>query len=235
MWNLPNLLTLCNLLAGLLGIYFVLTEQPQAALIAMGVALLADYLDGWAARWLDTKPWIGKDLDSLADIVSFGALPSFMLLTLWQNTSLGMNGLWHFLPFASFAFALFGALRLAKFNQDTRVADHFFGLPIPAAAVYLGGLFMVHHQGCTTCSSAFINPLVLSISLIFLCFLMVSDLPHFNLKFRSLHWKGQEVKWIYLIVLVPLTFLLHHLAVPCAIVLYIFLSLIQSTFLQPNV
>ena len=227
MWTLPNILTLCNLFAGLMGIYFVMAGQPFAALMAIAISLCADYLDGMTARLLHTKQLIGKDLDSLADIVSFGALPSFMLLTLFREVSIGPPQAMIYLPFSSFLFTVFGALRLAKFNQEQRSADHFFGLPIPAAATYLAGLYWLHHSAsCLHCATAFINPLVLSISLIMLCALMISDLPHFHLKLNAIRWKGHEIRWIFIILVLPLVLLLKQVAIPFSIVLYIFLSLI---------
>ncbi len=227
MWTVPNLLTLLNLYAGIVGIYCVLTAQPMGALYAIGVSLLADYLDGLFARWLNITNSIGKDLDSLADVVSFGVLPSLMLLELLQN-EIDIPGLMSYLPFAAFLFALFGAMRLAKFNQDQRSADHFYGLPIPSAAIYLAGLYwLAHSTDCSACSSIFINPLVLCISLILLCFLMVSDLPHFDLKFNGWQWKHQEVKWLFIVLSLGLALFLRQLAVPFAVVLYIFLSLLN--------
>ena len=231
MWSLPNILTLCNLLAGLLGIYFVFEQRPHAALLAMTLALIADYFDGLAARLLRRNNTIGKDLDSLADVVSFGALPSFMLFSLLNEVIQSTGGWISFLPFLSFAFALFGALRLAKFNQDERVADYFFGLPIPAAAIFVAGMYSLHHgQDCASCAGIFINPLFLNTSLVLLCILMVSDLPHFNLKFSSLAWKGQEVKWSFVILLLPMAVFLREIAASFAVVLYIFISLVQAVW-----
>ena len=167
---------------------------------------------------------MGVQLDSLADVVSFGVLPGSMLFVLLQSQDMYSGTLMQYLPFSAFVFPVFGAYRLAKFNLDDRVADHFYGLPIPSAAIYLAGLYWVQ-QGNSCCAGIFTNPIVLLVSLLLLCYLMVSDMPHFNLKFKSLAWRGQKIKWIYLMCVVLLLIVLREAGIPLSIVLYILLSL----------
>ena len=230
MRSLPNIITLLNLYAGCLGIYFVYEERPLMALFAIGLSLLFDFFDGLAARLLDKSGPLGVQLDSLADVVSFGVLPSTMLFSLLQSLPELQDAYFSYIPFLAFILAVFGAYRLAKFNIDQRDADHFFGLPIPSAAIYFAGLYwLAHASDCLTCASAFINPYVLVVSLIFICYLMISDMPHFNLKMKGLSWKGQEIKWLFIALVVVLAFFLKQAAVPFAVVLYIFLSLIYSS------
>jgi len=229
MRSLPNILTLLNLYAGCLGIYFVYAERPSAALFALGASLIFDFFDGMAARLLNKSGPLGVELDSLADVVSFGVLPSAMLFTLLRGLGSLQVGWPSFLPYLAFALTLFGAYRLAKFNIDQREADHFFGLPVPSAAIFFAGLYwLAHSSDCSSCATTFINPYVMMISLVFICYLMISDLPHFNLKMKELKWKGQEIRWIFMIMVVLLAFFLKQAAVPFAIVLYIFLSLVSA-------
>ncbi len=224
--SIPNTLTLSNLFAGCLGIYFVFHDRPRFAILSVGFSLLFDYLDGFVARLLNQSDPIGKQLDSLADVVSFGVVPGCMLFQMISTLDIGDTVLSNVAPFFAFLFPVFGARRLAKFNLDTRSADYFYGLPIPSAAIFIVGLYWISvGEDCASCASVFINPYTLFGCLLVLCYLMVSDLPHFNLKFRGLTWKGQEVKWIYILVILASILFLKKVAIPLAIALYIFFSL----------
>ncbi len=228
MFTLPNILTLFNLYAGCLGIVLVLQNQPWWSLFCFGLSLLFDVLDGLAARATGKHNTIGAELDSLADIVSFGVLPGVMLYTLLEEASLPDPLISETLPFLAFVHPLFGALRLAKFNLDTRQANYFFGLPIPSAAIYWAGLYLVNHStDCTTCLQIFLHPMTLILSLVVICWLMVSDHPHFHLKVDRLGWQDR-LKWLFLIIAILLLVFLREMAPTLIIAFYVVISLFKS-------
>ena len=228
----PNILTLFNLFSGCLGIVYAFTDQPYAAIFCVGLSLLFDFLDGLTARILRQQHPLGGDLDSLADVVSFGVLPGVFYYHLLSGLSVIDSIPW--LVMSGFIFTLFGAYRLARFNVMHGTESHFSGLPIPSAAIFVTGLYWIDHStNCVSCASAFINPYVILLSIIFLSYLMVSSLPHFSFKMKHLSWKGQEIQWIYLLILIILIFFLKEVAVSLSIVLYIFLSLAYYS-MRPN-
>ena len=222
---LPNLVTLSNLFCGCLGVVFVLTDKPTSAIICIGLSLLFDFLDGMIARLLDQQHPLGGDLDSLADVVSFGVLPGVMYYTILKGLTISEGMPW--VVFLGFIFTLFGAYRLARFNVLHSDQNHFLGLPIPSAALFVTGLYWINQGiGCDSCTSVLVNPYVVLFSIFFLSYLMVSSLPHLSFKMRKLRWKGQEVQWIYLVLVILLVAILNEAAVSMAVVLYIFLSLV---------
>lgn len=221
-------MTLLNLFSGCAGIVFAFSDRPFGSIFCIGLSLVFDFLDGLTARLLKQQHPLGGDLDSLADVVSFGVLPGVM----YYQMILGLGFNW--ISFAGFVFTLFGAYRLARFNVMHGSDSHFSGLPIPSAAIFVTGLYWVDHsEACQSCASAFINPYVLLISIFILSYLMVSNVPHFSFKVKSIGWKGQEIQWTYLLLVVILALLLREVAVSLSIVLYIFLSLIYFSF-RPN-
>lgn len=220
----PNLLTLGNLISGCLSIVFVLHDFPIAGLICIAISLLLDFLDGLVARALGVSSDIGIQLDSLADVISFGVAPAIMMFDLLFS----MTGSYA-LAFTTFFIPAFGAFRLARFNVEQSSTSHFSGLPIPAAALYFCGLFWLNHTvDCNTCQSPFNHPAFLLVSILIFSLLMVSRRPHFSFKMKSLTWKGHEYQWTYLIIVLVSIPFLKTLTASFSIVLYVFLSLMWS-------
>ena len=225
--NLPNFLTLLNLFVGSVAGTSILLGYSETGLVGIACCLLLDYLDGFTARLFNIKHPMGKDLDSLADVVSFGFVPGAIYFHLFKKfPEFIIDGLEEIYPFVGFFFTVFAALRLAKFNIDTRQSDQFLGLPTPAATIFTAGLLFLSLDSCHSCNTILLNPWTLWISLVILCGLMVSNLPMFNLKFNQYGWKGNEAKWIYIILCVALLILMKEAAFSLVIVLYIFLSLL---------
>lgn len=196
--NLPNALTCINILAGCVAIVF--TFHPldisagltgwQWACIAIAVAVAADFLDGFTARLLKAWSAMGKELDSLSDLVSFGVAPAMLML----NILAIRPGIPAWLPWLTMIIPVAGVLRLARFNVDTRQTSSFIGLPIPANALFWIGYVAViwnHPEWGWLWSPALIIPIML-----FEAWLMVSPLPLFALKFHDYGWKGNECRWI---------------------------------------
>ena len=226
---IPNILTLLNLFSGCIGLVYVFTEQFYGAILCVGFSLLFDFMDGLMARLLKQQHPYGGDLDSLADVVSFGVLPGAMYYSVISGLPLVEPIPW--MVFVGFIFTLFGAYRLARFNVMHGSEAHFSGLPIPSAAIFVTGLYWIDHSpGCESCASAFINPYVIFGSIFFLSYLMVSSLPHFSFKVKGMGWRGQEIQWIYVILVLCLILLVKEVAVSLSIVLYVFMSLIYFSF-----
>lgn len=207
-----------------------LEENANGVLLAMIACLAFDFLDGFVARTFNLQHSLGGELDSLADMISFGVAPAVLLYIL-----LGASGLPAPWQFVAFGFTVCAALRLAKFNVETRSGNHFFGLPSPAAAAFFFGLYVLYSFGeCAECQTIFLNQAVLITSLIVVSLLMVSDLPHISFKFANLKWRGNEIRWIYLLLCIVLIFLLKEAAISSLIVLYILLSLAYYSFISTN-
>ncbi len=220
---IPNTITLLNLLCGC---FALAALWKDAWWPAMGWALgsqIADFLDGFAARGLKVSGPIGKQLDSLADMVSFGVVPGAIFYLLLAAGSQEMYGLyWAALP--GFIVSAFSALRLAKFNIDTRQTDFFMGLPTPACTLFAWGVLWIAHSENAPLAAWVQTPLVLYTMVAALSWLMVAEWPMFSLKFKSLGWAGNEIRYIFAAVSLLLLFSLKGTAIPLIIVFYILIS-----------
>jgi len=194
-----------------------------AAIFVMFAAIL-DFMDGLAARLLHAYSALGKELDSLADVVSFGVAPGFVLFSFLSRVT---GSYW-----AMFAFLIpiFSALRLAKFNIDERQTTSFLGLPTPANAifwVFLISSMRMHYLDYFTLNGFLITTIIL-ISIF--CFLLVSEIPMFSLKFKNISWKDNNIRFIFLLVSIALVVWFKFKAFPLIIVLYITLSLLNWAY-----
>lgn len=178
LFNLANILTLCNLISGCMAIYYLQFESWQPVFVCLFVSLVCDFLDGFVARWLKQQSELGGQLDSLADMVSFGALPGFALFYLLQRT-----GLPPIQAMAGFLFTAAAAMRLAKFNLDDRQTKDFLGLNTPAATIGIMGIYYAATaEGCTWFMGMANQSVVLFILLIIFSILLLIDLPMLSFK-----------------------------------------------------
>jgi CDP-diacylglycerol--serine O-phosphatidyltransferase len=180
-------------------------------------AAVFDFFDGFAARMLKAYSEIGKQLDSLADMVSFGLAPSAVAAAILGSSS-DINNM---LPLAGFAIAVFSALRLAKFNIDNRQETSFIGLAVPANAIFWAGL--ANSYNAQIIDFPYIIIVLITIS----CFMLVCNLPMFSLKFKTYKWKGNEFRWILIFGAIILLILIQLRAFAWIIIFYIFLSFIK--------
>ncbi|MDA3944350.1 MAG: CDP-diacylglycerol--serine O-phosphatidyltransferase [Bacteroidetes bacterium] len=228
----PNFLTLLNLLAGILSILLVSKGLLAEASILIFIAAVFDFLDGFAARLLNAYSAIGAQLDSLADVVSFGVAPGFIL----HQLIIMSHGRMEFIlfnidiiPLLVFVVPLFAALRLAKFNVDTRQTDSFLGLPSPAAALLIASLPLVRNQlyeGQSLFYMVITNTYFYLGIAVVTSLLMVAELPLFGLKFKSFAFKGNEIRWLFLAISLALLLFFQAIAIPFIILIYLFLSLV---------
>ncbi|GAA4457549.1 CDP-alcohol phosphatidyltransferase family protein [Nibrella saemangeumensis] len=223
--HLPNAMTCANLLCGCLGIVQVFEGELTIASWLILLAAVLDFLDGFVARALRAQSPIGKELDSLADCVTFGVLPAFIMFSLLRSpdTEIMKGDTASLLPYLSFSLAVFSALRLAKFNIDTRQSDSFIGVPTPANAMVIAALpLILAYQ--PEYANWVLNPYVLYAYTLLMSYLLVAELPLFALKFKTFSWRKNRIKFIFLIVSALLLLILRFAAVPLIIFLYILLS-----------
>jgi CDP-diacylglycerol--serine O-phosphatidyltransferase len=207
--HLPNALTCSNLVCGVLGILTLSTVEP---IWWLALAAVFDFLDGFVARLLKVSSPIGKELDSLADLVTWGVLPAVY----WYH-AIDVQ-YWKYLPVL---IAVFSALRLAKFNIDERQTEGFIGVPTPA-----NGLFLIAFPYLFADR---VVPIEIAIPVILLfCWLMVSPLRLFALKFKSFNWRGNELRFTFLVAAVLLMAIFKVAGVALTIILYILASLISG-------
>ena len=220
--HIPNILTLCNLLSGIIGITLVFENELLYASIGIWIGAVFDFFDGFAARFVKADSLLGKQLDSLADMVTFGLLPSFIVYQLFLNTT--DIKIWASL---AFLIALFSALRLAKFNIDERQTSDFIGLNTPASAIFISAL---PYYADSAHYSYFITPLLLSIITVAISFLMVSEIRFFSFKIKNLTWAKDKWRINLLAIAVVLFFILQVLSLPLIIILYLLFSLADNKF-----
>lgn len=246
MKQIPNLFTLLNLVFGCLAIIFILqtgetlvtqnegtwvAQLPEKiwwGSICIGIAAIIDFLDGFVARLFGAESAIGKELDSLADVVSFGVAPGLVLYQLLRITYISEESgldtsLWALVPALLFPCA--GAYRLARFNTDTRQQYGFRGVPIPAAGLVVASLPLILFYNYFDLVSILLNKWVLYGITILLSYLMISNLSLMALKFRDFSIKNNLPKFLLIFLAVIAAISLQWLAVPVIFILYIILSL----------
>lgn len=217
LFTLPNILTLCNLLCGAAAAVAALRfDNLQWPLLFIVMAAVFDFLDGFAARLFKSYSPLGKELDSLADCVSFGFAPSAILLNIYETS--GGEGPWGYLVFV---LAAFSALRLAKFNIDENQSTQFIGMPTPAAAL------MVASSGYLVGTGMYaVNPWFAVLLAFVLSYLLVCKVPMFALKFKHYGFRGNEVRYLFAGCAVVALVIWQILAIPFIILAYVALSMV---------
>lgn len=228
LFNLPNILTLINLFSGCLAVVFIFNGQLELVPFCTLISLVADFFDGFAARFTKTFTDLGKQLDSLADMVSFGLVPGAILYVLLYSTLTRLDYIYLLYAAPAFFVTLFAALRLAKFNIDTRQSDGFIGLATPASTIFVIGILLLCMYPVAGISEALTSKVALYIYIVALSLLMVAELPMFSFKFKSFGWKGNEIRYLFIILSLVLIATLKFAAVSLIIVLYILISVAQK-------
>jgi len=214
--HIPNTLTSGNLLCGCLGLISVFGNYPVEPAYFIWAACVFDFFDGFSARLLKVSSPIGKELDSLADMVSFGVLPS-MAMYQWIDHSAEVS----WISYIALMIAVFSAIRLAKFNVDTRQTDSFIGVPTPANALFLTSLVFLPES---IMSSIFTTPVLVGITIVF-SLLLVAPFELFALKFKDFSWRHNQVRFTFLAFSVLLLVVFKAGALPIIILSYIIVSL----------
>jgi len=224
--HIPNTITCCNLISGCTATYYAFLGDYYTALLFIVIGAVFDFFDGMSARLLHVSSEIGKELDSLADDITFGFAPSAIVFSFLNSFHIHLP----FVPFLAFLIAAFSALRLAKFNLDERQALGFIGLPTPANALFWGALIanLNFHRWLEPYMIPNFWLYVILVLIPISCYLLVSEIPMFALKFKTWGWKGNEVKYIFLLTCIPLLLLLDTLGIAAIIAWYVVLSVITN-------
>ncbi len=236
--HIPNLITSLNLLCGSVAVVFILNGKLTTAVALIILAAVFDFLDGMTARLLKAYSPIGKELDSLADMISFGLAPGLIMYKLLE-ISLFKNGV---VPFgesgsswidllllgSAFLIPIFSGLRLAKFNVDERQTSSFIGLPTPANALFICSLALIREHGTIPAIDGFLlmTPVLVAITLMF-SFLLVSEIPMFSLKFKNLSFQHNKVQYIFVVLSAILIAALNLYGIAATILLFIAISVFR--------
>lgn len=228
--HLPNAVTCINLLFGCFALTAIFNGHLATGAYFVGAAAVADFFDGLLARALRVSSAIGKDLDSLADMVSFGVVPGAILFQLLLKALPPAvpggpdAGAWSYLPYLAFIVSVFSALRLAKFNNDTRQTTSFIGLPTPACTLVVASLPLILLNDQFGMERFILNPWVLIGLTVLLSGLLVAELPLFALKFKNLRWADNRRRFLFVLLAAGLLLALHATAVPLVVLVYVLMS-----------
>ena len=217
--HIPNALTCANLLSGCIGIVYAFKGDLTVAAYAVLISGIFDFFDGFVARILGVKSEIGKELDSLADVVSFGFLPGVVMFQLLTQSNYSSP----YLPYVAFLITIFSALRLAKFNIDTRQTEDFIGLNTPMNTLFIVSLPFIKNDYPDIVNNTFI---LIGITVV-TSWLLTSEIKIFSLKFGTFTWADNKVKFIFLIVSAILIAFLKFAAIPIVLIIYMASSYLQ--------
>ena len=214
--TIPNALTCCNLICGCVASGCAFYGQYPYAVLMIVIGAVFDFFDGMVARALGISSPIGKELDSLADVVTFGVAPSTILFHLFHEVHCPevLMPIVKYLPYTAFLMAAFSALRLAKFNLDERQHQQFIGLPTPANALFWGSLVLGEHAFLVSLK---FNAAFLFLFMLLFCMLLLCEVPMLAMKFKNLSWADNKPRYVFLIgclpilVLVPLS--IHYMII----------------------
>jgi len=229
--QVPNFVTLLNLLSGSISILLALDGQLVWASVLIGFGAIFDFFDGFLARLLNAKSPIGLQLDSLADVVTFGLAPAFIVYQFMVSSQVANFQILNIYPAALPAFLIvaFSALRLAKFNIDENQHESFIGLPTPANAIFFASFPLVMMQAQSSENHLVINLLqnywiLLSLTGLF-SLLLVSSMPLFSLKFKNFHFAENSNRFLLIALAVFFIIILKFYALPLIIISYLIISL----------
>lgn len=227
--HIPNSITCCNLVCGCIATYFALQPEPHyaTALAFIISGAVFDFFDGFLARLLNVSSPIGKELDSLADDITFGFAPAAMVFSLFREMTPAYAGcpVSEWIPFTAFLIAAFSALRLAKFNLDERQSTSFIGLPTPANALFWGALITGYHDSLLSLPYA---PWLLLVGIVCSSLLLVAEIPMFALKFKTFGWSGNAIRYLFILAAFVILGLLGPKGFSPVIVLYVATSLLTA-------
>lgn len=250
--HVPNLFTLLNLLSGMIAVLMAATDELVFAAYFVFLGIFFDFFDGFFARKFKVEGELGKQLDSLADVVTSGVVPGIVMFQMmlyaskerWfmelsceiGNWTAYQDTYYYFLPFMGLFITLAAAYRLANFNIDERQTSSFIGLPTPAFSIFVMSLPLILFYG----ENAFFVEAVQNIYvLVFItvagCYLMNAEIPLFSLKFKTYGWKDNEIKYLFLAGSFILLFTLKTVAIALVIILFIILSIIDNVIKKQGV
>ena len=222
--HIPNLLTISNLICGCIALYLTFQGELVFTAYLIGLAAIFDFMDGAAARLLNVSNPIGKELDSLADMVSFGLVPGSVVFHLLEKSPLSQYS------FMALVIPIFSAYRLAKFNVDENQNENFIGLPTPAnCLVFVSIPLITTFNSESTIAYLFEIPEILLIITILMSLALVSRINMFSLKFKNLKFQDNKFRFFLITMSIILLTWLEFSAIPIIILLYIMMSIVKRT------
>lgn len=222
--HIPNFITCCNLLSGCMAVLAAFAGDTRSTLLWVIIGAAFDFFDGFAARLLKAYSPVGLQLDSLADLITFGLAPSLLCYSILGSCNYNTESsiLLYGIPLLGFLIVVFSAIRLAKFNTDTRQTESFIGLPVPANALFWCGLF---HKDLPILEE---HPWIIICLIVLFSYLLISRIPMFSLKFKHIGWGENRTRFIFLII--SAIILIHSGVAGFSVVIfwYIILSLLTK-------
>lgn len=258
------MLTAGNMLCGVLSILFALTYRLDIAPYFIFLGAVFDFFDGFLARKLKVDGEMGKQLDSLADMVTFGVAPGVIMVVVlsnapffctffhreyidfpvsynWNNLNAGMlaafeGGGVFLLSFVALLIPFFSLFRLAKFNLDTRQTESFIGLPTPANTLFFMSfpLVLTHKEVFNSFDYFMFNPILIAVLVVTMSVLLVSEIPLFSLKFKHFKWRGNQIRFIFLLISLIFILVFRFWSLALIVFLYLILSLIENKILKTS-
>ena len=221
--HIPNFITCCNLFCGCIASVMAFQAKYETAITFIILGAIFDFFDGMLARLFKVSGPLGKELDSLADDITFGFAPSAIVFSLFKEIHYPafLMLMEDYLPYCAFLIAVFSAYRLGKFNIDPRQSTSFIGLPTPANALFWGSLVVGGHDFLV--SESF-NAIYLILLVLLMSYLLIAEIPMFSLKFKSLSWKDNQTSYLFLLVCIPLLVFFKISGFAAIILWYILLS-----------
>lgn len=227
--HIPNAVTCCNLISGCMATGAAFQGSYAWAFVLIIIGAVFDFFDGMTARLLGVSSPIGRELDSLADVVTFGVAPSAMLFRMFHNVVYPsfLLPFAPYMPYTAFLLAAFSALRLAKFNTDERQSHQFIGLPTPANTLFWASLIVGYRAFLV---SPHFNAFFLFLLMLLSCYLMVSPVSMMALKFQNFSWRDNKIKYFFLITSAFMVFVLGISSFAPIVVWYVILSQLAFRF-----
>lgn len=243
--HIPNLFTLMNLFSGMIAVIMAATDDLILAAFFVFLGIFFDFFDGFFARKFNVEGELGKQLDSLADMVTSGVVPGIIMFQMMLYATKGKwfmelsceTGSWqeyqetyfYFIPFLGLIITLAAAYRLANFNIDERQTSSFIGLPTPAFSIFIMSMPLILFYSENMFFIDLLQNIYVLVGITLIgSYLMNAEIPLFSLKFKNYKWNGNEVKYVFLLATVIMLFLLKTVAIPLTIILYILLSVIEN-------
>ncbi len=221
--HIPNFITSLNLLTGCVGIMYAFTDRMEYSVYCIWLAMLFDFFDGFAARTLKVSSPIGKELDSLADMVTFGVLPSIIMFQL-------IHPLHDQIAYIGFSIAIFSALRLARFNTDDSQSDQFIGVPTPANALFISSLVFV------IITYPHLNHLTSLLFVTLICsFWLIMPVRLLALKFKNYKFSDNAFRYVFIFLSLAFIPIFKYIAIPLIILLYLIISIVKNTVYSNNI
>ena len=228
--HIPNIITLLNLLCGCIALVFAGEANFEMAFFFVCLGIFFDFFDGFFARLFNVSSPLGLQLDSLADMVTSGVVPGFVLFKMLSN-SVNSDPSLMYLPYLGFIITLGSCYRLANFNIDTRQTDSFIGLPTPANALFILSLpLLLKNSDSLLVLELLINPWVLLFISMLSAFILNAEIPLFALKIKKFNLKDNALQLFFLLISILLLVYLQFAGVALIIVFYVLLSIITNKF-----